>query len=411
MGFPQALLALLGAAGLAALILLVLGSIYFEATNSELPAGLEQPARLRVIHACRIGAAVLGRILENLHFCRQIQFVRLVRNAWTRRRDPALHIQDAAFEGIPVRLYLPKAPSAAGPRKGIVYFHAGGWLFGSLGSQEHLCCYLARESDSVVVSVAYRLAPEHRHPAQLNDCLAASTHFLKVAEDYGVDSSQVILAGNEAGGNLAARVCQILASRPGPAKVHAQILLCPILQAVDFNLPSYQQNRAVPLLFRERAAFYLLQRLTGDASCLGDILEGSHVPMKLRAQYRKWLSVDHLQEEFKARGYKPTSCLSFKEDVCEALGSLTLPECSPLLAEEAVLSLLPETFILTCEYDVLRDDGLLYKKRLEDQRVPVTWCHLANGFHGIIEFFESSWLGFPSGKKGVDDIVSFIKGL
>lgn len=71
--------------------------------------------------------------MENLHLCSQIQFVRFVRNAWTRRRDAALCIQDAAFEGIPVRFYLPKAPSAAGPRKGIVYFHGGGWLFGSLG--------------------------------------------------------------------------------------------------------------------------------------------------------------------------------------------------------------------------------------------------------------------------------------
>ncbi|XP_013926927.1 PREDICTED: uncharacterized protein C1orf158 homolog [Thamnophis sirtalis] len=160
----------------------------------------------------------LGRVLENLRLCSQLQFVRFVRNAWTRRRDAALRIQDAAFQGVPVRLYLPKAPAAVGPRTGIVYFHGGGWLFGSRGSQEHLCCYLARESGSVVVSVGYRLAPEHRHPAQLNDCLAASTHFLKVAEDYGVDSSWVILAGNEAGGNLAARVCQILASRPGPTK-------------------------------------------------------------------------------------------------------------------------------------------------------------------------------------------------
>ncbi|XP_070614325.1 arylacetamide deacetylase-like 4 isoform X1 [Erythrolamprus reginae] len=411
MGFPQALLELLGAAVLAALILLVLGSIYFEATNSQMPAGLEQPARLRLIHAWRIGAAVLGRILENLHLCSQVRFVRFVRSAWRKRRDPALRIQDAAFEGIPVRLYLPKAPSAAGPRKGIVYFHGGGWLFGSLGSQEPLCCYLARESDSVVVSVAYRLAPEHRHPAHLNDCLAASTHFMKVAQDYGVDSSQVILAGSEAGGNLAARVCQVLASRPGPSKVRAQILLCPVLQAVDFNLPSYQQNRAVPLLFRERAAFYLLQRSTGDASLLEDLLEGSHIPMKLRAQYRKWLSVDPLRKEFKARGHQPTSYLPPGGDVCEALQSLTLPECSPLLEEEAVLSLLPETFILTCEYDVLRDDGLLYKKRLEDQRVLVTWRHLANGFHGILDFFERGWLGFPSGKKGVDDIVSFVKGL
>lgn len=257
----------------------------------------------------------------------------------------------------------------------------------------------------------YRLAPEHRHPAQLNDCVAASTHFLKVAEDYGVDSSWVILAGNEAGGNLAARVCQILASGSGPTKVRAQILLCPVLQAVDFNLPSYQQNRAVPLLFRERAAFYLLQRSTGDASRLGDVLEGSHVPMKLKAQYRKWLSGDLLPEGFRARGYKPTTCLSSREDISGALESLTLPECSPLLAEEAVLRLLPETFILTCEYDVLRDDGLLYKKRLEEQHVPVTWLHLANGFHGITDFFERGWLSFPSGKKGVDDIVSFIKGL
>ncbi|XP_032087425.1 arylacetamide deacetylase-like 4 isoform X2 [Thamnophis elegans] len=370
MGFPEALLALAAAAILAALILLVLGSVYFEATNSQLPAGLEQPARLRLIHACRIGAAVLGRVLENLRLCSQLQFVRFVRNAWTRRRDAALRIQDAAFQGVPVRLYLPKAPAAAGPRTGIVYFHGGGWLFGSRGSQEHLCCYLARESGSVVVSVGYRLAPEHRHPAQLNDCLAASTHFLKVAEDYGVDSSWVILAGNEAGGNLAARVCQILASRPGPTK-----------------------------------------RSTGDASCLGDILEGSHVPMKLRAQYRKWLSTDRLQKEFKARGYEPTPFLSPKEDVCEALRSLTLPECSPLLVEDAVLSRLPKTFILTCEYDVLRDDGLLYKRRLEDQGVPVTWRHLAKGFHGILDFFESGWLCFPSGKKGVDDIVSFITGL
>ncbi|XP_063173554.1 arylacetamide deacetylase-like 4 [Candoia aspera] len=410
MGFLQALLALAGAAVLAALILLVLGSIYFEAANSELPAGLEQPARLRVIHAFRIGTAVLGRILENLRICTQIRFVRSVRNAWTRRKDSTLFIKDTTFKRVPVRIYQPKAPSA-GRRKGIVFFHGGGWIFGSIGDHEHICCYLARESDSVVVSVGYRLAPEHRHPAQLHDCLAATTHFLKVAEDYGVDSTRVVVAGNDVGGNLAARVCQVLAGGPGPTKVHAQILICPILQAVDFNLPSYQQNQAVPVLFRERAAFYMLQYLTGEAFLLEEVLAGSHVPMHLKLQYRKWLSADHLQKEFKARGYKPAILVSSKDEVHEAVKSLALPECSPLLVEDAVLSLLPETLILTCEYDVLRDDGLFYKKRLEDKGIPVTWCHIASGFHGIINFFDRGWFSFPSGKKGMDDIVSFIKSL
>ncbi|KAM6448046.1 arylacetamide deacetylase-like 4 [Liasis olivaceus] len=132
MGFLQALLALAGAAVLAALILLVLGSIYFEATNSELPAGLEQPAGLRVIHAFRIGTAVLGKILENLHVCTQIQFVRFVRSTWTGRKDSTLFVKDTTFKHVPVRIYQPKAPSA-GRRRGIVFFHGGGWIFGSVG--------------------------------------------------------------------------------------------------------------------------------------------------------------------------------------------------------------------------------------------------------------------------------------
>ncbi|XP_007423190.1 arylacetamide deacetylase-like 4 [Python bivittatus] len=351
-----------------------------------------------------------GKILEDLHICTQIQFVRFVRSAWTGRKDSTLFVKDTTFKHIPVRIYQPRAPSA-GRRKGIVYFHGGSWIFGSVGSHEHICSYFARESDSVVVSVEYRLAPEHRYPAQLNDCLAATTHFLKVAEDFGVDSTRVIIAGNDVGGNLAARVCQVIASGLGPTKVHAQILICPILQAVDFNLPSYQQNRAVPVLFRERAAFYMLQYLMGEALLLEEVLEGSHIPMSLKLQYRKWLSADHLQKEFKARGYKPTIFVSSRDEVYEAVKSLTLPECSPLLVEDDVLSLLPETFILTCEYDVLRDDGLLYKKRLEDKGILVTWCHIANGFHGIINFFDRGWFSFPSGKKGMDDIVSFIKSL
>ncbi|KAJ7306537.1 hypothetical protein JRQ81_009898 [Phrynocephalus forsythii] len=400
------LLPLAGAAVLAAAVLLVLGSIAFDASHAEVPPGLERPARLRLLHASRVGTAVLGRIAENLHICTQIQFVRFLRSRRRLGGDAGLLFREAKFKEVPVAIYQPKAPSA-GQRRGVLYLHGGGWVLGSIRTHDNICRYIARESESVVVSVEYRLAPEHTYPAPLNDCLAAATQFLEAAEDYGVDKTRVAIAGDSAGGNLAAAVCQALAGRPGLARVRAQVLLYPVLQGADFNLPSYQQNRAVPLLFRERAAFYYLQYVNGSASFLGDVLEGAHVPAKLQLQHRKWLSAENLPKEFKARGYRPSVPTACEDDAYEAVKALSTPACSPLLADDAVLRLLPETFLLTCEYDVLRDDGLLYKKRLEENGVKVTWCHVAHGFHGIISFFGS----FPSGKKGLEDVVTFVKSL
>ncbi|NXA40540.1 ADCL4 protein, partial [Eudromia elegans] len=157
---------------------------------------------------------------------------------------------------------------------------------------EKVCRYIARESESVVVSVEYRLAPEHKYPAAYEDCLNATLHFMKNIEHYGVDPACIIVSGDSAGGNLAAAVSQTLASRSDLPKLRAQILIYPGLQALDFNLPSYQQNRAVPLLLRERAAFFALQYLNGDASHVEEVLEGSHIPADIRLKYRKWVSAD-----------------------------------------------------------------------------------------------------------------------
>ncbi|XP_054857513.1 arylacetamide deacetylase-like 4 [Eublepharis macularius] len=410
MGFLYALLLLVVAAFIGAVILVVVGSIYFDATNSEIPPGVEQPAKLRIIHAFLIGSAVVGRILENLHICSQLQFIRYLRSGPKLGKDTKLFIKDTKFKHVPVRIYQPKAPSA-GRRKGVVFFHGGGWMFGSIRSYDKMCRYISKESEAVVVSVEYRLAPEYKYPAQLNDCLAATTHFLQNANDYGVDETHIIVAGDSAGGSLAAGVCQTLVGRRGLAKVYAQILIYPGLQAIDFNLPSYQQNQAVPVLYREKAAFYFLHYLNGEASLLEEVLQGSHVPVDQKLHYRKWLSADNIPKEFKARGYKPSVPVSCAEEVYGEVKCVCGPEISPLLAEDTVVRQLPQTYILTCEYDVLRDDGLLYKKRLEDNGVPVTWYHVINGFHGIINFFDKGWLTFPSGKKGLDNIVRFIQSL
>ncbi|NXC41323.1 ADCL4 protein, partial [Penelope pileata] len=250
---------------------------------------------------------------------------------------------------------------------------------------ERTCRYLARKTNSVVVSVGYRLAPEYPYPTQFEDCLTATIHFMKTAQDYGVDPARIIVCGDSSGGTLTAAVAQALVNRRDVPKLRAQILIYPFLQAVDFNLPSYQQNATIPILIRERTVYLGLKYISKDLNSMHKILEGCHVPEHLRQKYRKWLTPDNIPHEFKVRGYTPhTAPPPCPDEICEIAKPCFEPVFSPLLCEDSVIAQLPETFILTCEYDVLRDDGLLYKKRLEDHGIKVTLCHLEEGFHGTI---------------------------
>ncbi|NWR72707.1 ADCL4 protein, partial [Centropus unirufus] len=249
---------------------------------------------------------------------------------------------------------------------------------------ERTCRLFARNSNSVVVSVGYRLAPEHPYPTQFEDCLAATIHFMRVAQDYGVDPCRITVCGDSSGGTLAAAVAQALVNRTDLPKLRAQILIYPFLQAVDFNLPSYQQNKGVPLLLKERTIALGLKYLNKDLSATEPLSKHCHVPEYLRLKYQKWVSADYIPQEFKTRGYKPSTAHSFSEELYTMVKAVFDPVFSPLLAEDSVIARLPETFILTCEFDVLRDDGLLYKKRLKDHGIKVTWCHLQEGFHGTL---------------------------
>ncbi|KAG7255649.1 hypothetical protein CRUP_031361 [Coryphaenoides rupestris] len=166
------------------------------------------------------------------------------------------------------------------------------------------------------------------------------------------------------------------------------VLLCPALQMADFILPSYQQNRAVPPLFPGRVAFYFLQYLGSDAALCPDLLDGVHVPTELRPRYLAWLSPAKLPPECLARGYKPqpTAAEDYSGEVYHGVIDGLRADVSPLLADDLVLGRSPPTFLLTCEFDVLRDDGLLYRRRLLDLGVPVAWQHVGDGFHGVTNF-------------------------
>nr|XP_042708747.1 arylacetamide deacetylase-like 4 [Chrysemys picta bellii] len=352
-----------------------------------------------------------GRILEKLGICKEVYLIRTFLYGIPPWKDNAnLFIEDLKFAKVSVRVYHPKVPSA-GRRRGVLYLHGGVGQIGSIGMYERVCRFIARRSNSVVVCVGYRLAPEHPYPTQFLDCLTATVHFMTTAEDYGVDPTRIIICGDSSGGTLAAAVCQTLVSRTDLPKARAQILLYPFLQAVDFNLPSYQQNGSVPLLLKKRTITLGMQYLNQDLSLMKGILEGSHVPEDLKLKFSKWLSPDNIPMEFKIRGYKPSASATYSEELYTLAKPVFETTFSPLLAEDAIVRQLPETFILTCEYDVVRDDGLLYKKRLEDNGIPVTWYHLEDGFHGALFLIDYGYISFPCGKRAMKNVVNFIKDL
>lgn len=186
------------------------------------------------------------------------------------------------------------------------------------------------------------------NPNQIAECLKVTVHLMVNSEAYQVDPSRIILSGDSAGGTLAASVCQSLVNRGDLPQVHAQVLIYPALQGMDFSLPSYQQNRRVPLLWPEFIAYFFCCVFNKDPTIMYDILKHCHVPEALRLKYRKWMSADLIPEEFKGRGYKPEDLAlrQFKPKIHEEMKSLFEATLLPLLAEDAVIRQLPQTFHL-----------------------------------------------------------------
>ncbi|NXK67606.1 AAAD deacetylase, partial [Sylvietta virens] len=333
-------------------------------------------------------AAELLGLMHYMEGLRLITAVELV----PATSDENVTVTDTELSGVPVRLYLPRR-APAGLRRAVLYFHGGGWCLGDAGMHGYdlMSRRISNELDAVVVSVNYRLAPPHRFPAQFEDVYSVSKFFLRseVLARHGVDPARVCVAGDSAGGNLAAAVAQQLSEDPEvKTKLKAQVLIYPALQALDLDLPSYRDNADKPVLSRALMVRFWSEYFSADPALREAMASNRHVPAEAGAllhwvDWSRWLPA----EMRKAHTYSRPAAGS--AEPARSFPGLLDPRASPLLAGEARLRRLPRTFILTCEHDVLRDDGAMYAGRLRAAGVPVTHHHARDAFHGAVTFL--SW--------------------
>ncbi|XP_068566397.1 neutral cholesterol ester hydrolase 1-like [Cebidichthys violaceus] len=360
-----------------------------------LPSGVSEPWKLMLLDALFRSFMQASDVAHALGVCHRVHLLNQV-VSWVEeveaRSCSAVQVSDSSLGGVPARVFRPKRGRQ--PKRGVVYFHGGGWALGSgrMRSYDRLCRKMAEELDSVVMSVDYRLAPEAVFPDQYHDALAASRAFLsaQVLERYSIDPDRVGVSGDSAGGNLAAAVAQELGSDDTlTVKFKVQALIYPVLQALDFHTPSYQQNQAVPILYRPVMARFWLQYLGADASLEPLLLANNHSSLDQRAigaGARSKLDWTALLPAERRKHFRPVVRETGSPRVMGAVPELMDARAAPLLAEQSVLGGTPKAYVMTCEFDVLRDDGLMYVRRLRDAGVAVTSDHYEDGFHGCMVF-------------------------
>ncbi|XP_070698372.1 neutral cholesterol ester hydrolase 1a [Pempheris klunzingeri] len=329
---------------------------------------------------------------------------------------PGVKVSDITFAGIPVRVYEPPAGGEGHLRRGLMYFHGGGWALGSgkKGAYDTFNRMLSDELNTVVVSVEYRLYPEVHFPVPYLDCLAAAKHFLssEVLTRYAIDPDRVAVSGDSAGGNLAAAVAQeVSLDDTISVKFSVQALVYPVLQALDFNTPSYLQNQYIPILYRPLMVRFWLQYLGADLSLQSHLMANNHSSLdhsNITPELRARLDWNVLLSAKHKKSYRPLIVEKGSQGSVKDLPGLLDVRASPLLAGPEVLAKCPRAYILTCEFDVLRDDGLMYAQRLQDAGVTVTSDHYEEGFHGCFTFID--WpLDFDVGKRAVRGYLNWLK--
>ncbi|XP_051966443.1 arylacetamide deacetylase [Xyrauchen texanus] len=400
-------------------LLMLLGALTAYYVYSPIPNNIEERWKLMLTDSFFRSLSHLADLSEQvglLDYMRVMMFITFAERV-VPISDERVRVADDHFDGVEVVVYQPTQQGESEElRRAIIYLHGGGWCLGSsrMGPYDLLARHMVTELSAVIVSVEYRLAPAYHFPVQFEDVYRVVKYFLHadVLKRYHINPERIAVSGDSAGGNLAAAVAQQLQQDPDQhIQLKAQALIYPVLQALDLNTPSYQQNQHMPILPRTLMVRFWSEYFTSDKSFFRSMMTNTHNNPDSAAllKFVNWSS--YLPDAYRqAYNYSAPLVFTGKSPV-HSIGPhhlLSDPRASPLLVPDTTLRLLPKAYVLTCEYDVLRDDGMMYVTRLRNAGVDVTHEHYPSGFHGALMF--TVWpTDFEIGHRMLDNYVTWLK--
>ncbi|XP_036902405.1 neutral cholesterol ester hydrolase 1 isoform X1 [Sturnira hondurensis] len=364
-----------------------------------LPSSVSDPWKLMLLDAIFRSAQQVSNLIHYLGLSHHLVTLNFIifsfgkKSAWSSTQ---VKVTDTDFDGVEVRVFEGSPKPEEPLKRSVVYIHGGGWALASakISYYDELCTAMAEELNAVIVSIEYRLVPKVHFPEQINDVVRATKYFLQpeVLQKYSVDPGRVGISGDSAGGNLAAVLGQQFSQDASlKSKLKLQALIYPVLQALDFNTPSYQQNVDTPILPRYVMVKYWVDYFKGNQDFVQAMIVNNHTSLDVEeaAALRARLNWTSLLPTVFTKNYTPVVQTTGNARIVREIPQLLDVRSSPLIADREVLQHLPKTYILTCEHDVLRDDGIMYAKRLESAGVEVTLDHFEDAFHGCMIF--TSW--------------------
>jgi acetyl esterase/lipase len=281
------------------------------------------------------------------------------------------------INGVSAQLYMPSQRSHSGI---LIYFHGGGYVMGSPQMYSPFTTELARSLECPVISVDYRLAPQYPHPHGLDDCVEVVKYiFNEGHQQLQVDPTKIVIAGDSAGGYFAAATAVKLGET---LKLKGLGLIVPILQHITFNTPSHLENKDVFDLPRSMYFLYSVSRLnlTFTRQEYDSLVANNHTDFTIREKYANKYGLpllSHRGPQHMDGGGDPSTIEMFKhlyED----------PIHSPLFAD---LSHFPPTVVLSAEYDILRDDSVMFVQRMKSENRSVEEIRM-NSVHSAFLYSE-----------------------
>ncbi|KAI6173604.1 Arylacetamide deacetylase [Aphelenchoides besseyi] len=336
-------------------------------------------------------------------------------------------IRDEVIAGTKCRVYMPdKAKKTSNSL--IIFIHGGGWCICQarkikrlktkntrLGFYDGPMVSLIGRTGTPIISIDYKLSPEVQFPSAIDECEAVIKEiYYKKHSELGIDPERILLMGDSAGGNLSAVLCQRFL-KIKKEYVKCQILIYPVIHLLDFLAPShqyyYRSYKGTALLNPHSLARWCLMYLGIEVSRknIKLVLKNKHLPRDLMETQAVQSMLDyytHLPESFLMKG-KYSKPLASEPD--EKLSSkfapfVSNPEICPILGDN--LEGLPPALIMTAGVDILRDEGILYAKRLKEFNVPTKWNHYESAFHGVLNM-----PGSKQRKQMLNDIHAYVQEL